>query len=443
VRNITGTAATFPGVTAFDRGVFALPEFSPAIGRGLVIGLGAVSAVGIMAGAVTLTAAWIVGVVFAANPHYKARTPVAMDTAALILPHGSLAGAENLSGLAGFSSDTADASDTASRASSAPRLAEEHSVKVAAALAPASASVPLPSDRPFERSNDVPLPLPRVSRAPQRQPRREVTLASEEPASPQVTASLGAPHESFDLFQKDSLSRQARDNPAKAALPQTVAAPAPAASTSLNSLSRRTVPPPPRGNLAKPALTQVAEAAADPQPATAPAPFNLFQKRVEPPPTRGSPVSLPAPGSRTAVYDIAAHTVYLPNGLRLEAHSGMGRWLDDPHYVNEKARGPTPPNVYDLVLRGELFHGVQAIRLNPVDDGKMFGRDGILAHTYMLGPTGQSFGCVSFKNYPEFLQAFLKGDVNRLVVVPHLETRVSSNERARGGHDDRYALANR
>jgi hypothetical protein len=38
-------------------------------------------------------------------------------------------------------------------------------------------------------------------------------------------------------------------------------------------------------------------------------------------------------------------------------------------------------------LREELFHGVHAIRLNPVGGGNMFGRDGMLAHTYMLGAT--------------------------------------------------------
>jgi hypothetical protein len=124
--------------------------------------------------------------------------------------------------------------------------------------------------------------------------------------------------------------------------------------------------------------------------------------------------------SRTAIYDIVAHTVYLPNGQRLEAHSGLGDQLDDPRYVNAKGRGPTPPNVYDLTLREELFHGVRAVRLIPVDDGKMFGRDGILAHTYMLGPNGQSNGCVSFSDYPTFLNAFLSGEVNRLVVVEHL-----------------------
>jgi Protein of unknown function (DUF2778) len=128
----------------------------------------------------------------------------------------------------------------------------------------------------------------------------------------------------------------------------------------------------------------------------------------------------------TAIYDIAAHTVYLPNGQKLEAHSGLGGHLDNPRYVSEKNWGPTPPNAYDLSLRGELFHGVRALRLTPVGSGNMFGRDGILAHSYMLGPNGQSNGCVSFKDYPVFLNAFLSGQVNRIVVVEHLATAPGS-----------------
>jgi hypothetical protein len=105
-------------------------------------------------------------------------------------------------------------------------------------------------------------------------------------------------------------------------------------------------------------------------------------------------------------------------------------------------RGPTPPNVYDLTLREKLFHGVRAIRLNPVDDDKMFGRDGILAHSYMLGSDGQSNGCVVFKQYPRFLQAFLSGKVDRLVVVPDLDTEPSRTARSRRGHDGQYAFNN-
>ena len=96
--------------------------------------------------------------------------------------------------------------------------------------------------------------------------------------------------------------------------------------------------------------------------------------------------------------------------------------MDDVRYVSAKARGPTPPNVYVLSMREQLFHGVRAIRLTPVGDGNMFGRAGILAHPYMLGPNGQSNGCVSFSDYPTFLDAFLNGETNRLVVVEHLDS---------------------
>lgn len=125
---------------------------------------------------------------------------------------------------------------------------------------------------------------------------------------------------------------------------------------------------------------------------------------------------------RTAVYDIAARAVYLPSGVKLEAHSGLGDHLDDPRSIGLKGRGPTPPNVYNLALREAPFHGVRAIRLIPVDEGKMYGRDGMLAHTYMLGPNGDSNGCVSFNDYPAFLNAYLKGEFDRLVVVEHLDS---------------------
>jgi hypothetical protein len=95
---------------------------------------------------------------------------------------------------------------------------------------------------------------------------------------------------------------------------------------------------------------------------------------------------------QTAVYDITARTVYMPDGSRLEAHSGFGSLLDDPAHINEHNRG----------------------------EGELFGRSGLLAHSYMLGPNGDSNGCVSFKDYDAFLKAFLNGDVKHLVVVTSL-----------------------
>jgi len=141
---------------------------------------------------------------------------------------------------------------------------------------------------------------------------------------------------------------------------------------------------------------------------------------------RGAPVFPPEADSQTAVYDIEKHVVYLPNGEELEAHSGLGKWLDDPRYVNVKGRGPTPPNIYRLALREQLFHGIKAIRLNPVGGGNMYGRAGMLAHPYMLGVNGQSNGCISLQDYPKFLQAFLRGNINRLIVVAHLDRAPST-----------------
>lgn len=120
----------------------------------------------------------------------------------------------------------------------------------------------------------------------------------------------------------------------------------------------------------------------------------------------------------TAIYDISARTVYMPDGSKLEAHSGLGDKLDDPRYVNVRMRGATPPHIYDLKPREALFHGVAALRLKPIGgEGAIFGRTGLLAHTYMLGPNGDSNGCVSFKDYNAFLKAYRNGQVKRLVVV--------------------------
>ncbi|MGB3744152.1 MAG: DUF2778 domain-containing protein, partial [Xanthobacteraceae bacterium] len=123
----------------------------------------------------------------------------------------------------------------------------------------------------------------------------------------------------------------------------------------------------------------------------------------------------------TAVYDISAHIVYMPDGTQLEAHSGLGSRLDDPRHADERMHGVTPPNIYDLQLREGLFHGVRALRMIPQDEEKAFGRTGLLAHTYMLGPNGDSNGCVSFKNYDVFLQAYLNREIKRLAVVTRLE----------------------
>jgi hypothetical protein len=132
----------------------------------------------------------------------------------------------------------------------------------------------------------------------------------------------------------------------------------------------------------------------------------------------------------TAVYDISAHAVYLPNGLSLEAHSGIGSLRDDPEHVTVPNAGATPPATYELKPRERLFHGVQALRMIPAEGNTTNGRSGLLTHSYMLGPDGDSNGCVSIRNYDRFLKAFNDGEFTRLVVVPSLSGATVAAQRS-------------
>ncbi len=139
-----------------------------------------------------------------------------------------------------------------------------------------------------------------------------------------------------------------------------------------------------------------------------------------------NPFAAISPGPGTAIYDIEAKTVYLPSGERLEAHSGLGHMRDNPRYVDRKNTGPTPPETYNLTYRESLFHGVQALRLTPANGARVYGRDGLLAHTYMLrGGRGESNGCVVFKDYNRFLAAFRRGEIKRLKVVSRMSSAAS------------------
>ncbi|MCK1718596.1 DUF2778 domain-containing protein [Bradyrhizobium sp. 141] len=134
--------------------------------------------------------------------------------------------------------------------------------------------------------------------------------------------------------------------------------------------------------------------------------------------------------SRTAVYDIKAKALYLPSGVALEAHSGLGALMDDPDHVDRRMVGATPPATYDLKPREKPFHGVRALRMTPVEGTSALGRVGLLTHNYMLGPRGDSNGCVSIKDYDRFLKAYDNGEFNRLVVVPSLSGSATASQRA-------------
>ena len=124
-----------------------------------------------------------------------------------------------------------------------------------------------------------------------------------------------------------------------------------------------------------------------------------------------------AANPNTALYDIAKRVVYLPDGERLEAHSGFGQWMDNTESVHRKDVGVTPPNIYAVSFREKPFHGVRALRMKPIGDGNMYGRDGILAHSYLLGEQGASNGCISVRDYNKFLQAYEAGKFNRIIVL--------------------------
>jgi hypothetical protein len=143
-----------------------------------------------------------------------------------------------------------------------------------------------------------------------------------------------------------------------------------------------------------------------------------FAASISQDPTKGGQ----APYERsTAVYDISAKTVYLPDGSKLEAHSGLGEYLDNPRSENVRMRGVTPPHIYELKPREALFHGVPALRLTPIGGSEsIHGRDGLLAHTFMLGPNGDSNGCVSFRDYYAFLDAYKNKGIRKLAVVARI-----------------------
>ncbi|KRQ99464.1 DUF2778 domain-containing protein [Bradyrhizobium valentinum] len=211
-------------------------------------------------------------------------------------------------------------------------------------------------------------------------------------------------------------------------------------------------PPPPAPTVeaaiplprSRPVLANLQSARSDPPPVSSDN-RTMFEKLADLVPMRFSLASLtPGDGllgerkdltalgydSQTAVYDISARAVYLPNGTKLEAHSGLGGLMDNPAYVDQRMVGATPPNIYDLKPREKLFHGVAALRMTPVGENEMHGRTGLLVHSYLLGPNGDSNGCVSIKDYDRFLAAYRNGEVKRLVVVPSMREGLTAARRS-------------
>jgi Protein of unknown function (DUF2778) len=255
------------------------------------------------------------------------------------------------------------------------------------AVAPAETAPLPPTQGVPEIGESAPLPPPRP-------PEFGAPSAPERHLAPPSVAAVrpAAPGDNRNIFQK-LFGLGLPPSPAVASAP---AAPAPATVSRLASASG-------------PAAAGAAEARS-----VGRGPFFAL------PPPFGASAPAASTDRYTAVYDISARTVYMPDGTKLEAHSGLGDALDNPRYVSERMRGPTPPHVYELQPREASFHGVQALRLIPIGDGDLFGRAGLLAHPFMLGPNGDSNGCVSVKDYEAFLRAYESGEIKRLVVVANL-----------------------
>ncbi|MGI2031779.1 DUF2778 domain-containing protein [Rhizobium panacihumi] len=145
-------------------------------------------------------------------------------------------------------------------------------------------------------------------------------------------------------------------------------------------------------------------------------PDNPMRQTAPSAPSRSAP-NWPGIGTKVAIYDITNATVHMPNGTKLEAHSGIGKLRDDPNMTHVKMKGPTPAGTYKLSMRESLFHGVAAIRLTSVDGKHPKNRTGLLAHSYLLRTRGDSHGCVAFAQYDKFLAAFRRGEITHMVIV--------------------------
>jgi hypothetical protein len=260
---------------------------------------------------------------------------------------------------------------------------------------------------------------------------REANLSSETVRG--AFASVGLIEQPEAAFQLASLAPQPEQTVARAvdvfAMPESVPLPAgrPArAAAAPEAASVVAVAPPvakpskPAKAMKKPVPVEAPEALAYARPdKPAGGVAGAFKDLLNPPRSAGAGV---------AVYDISAAVVYMPDGTRLEAHSGIGKMADNPRFAHVKMNGPTPPHTYNLRMRESRFHGVEAIRMLPVDGRNKFGRDGFLTHSYLLrGGREESHGCVAFADYPKFLKAFKQGKVKQIVVVPSISgTRYAS-----------------
>jgi hypothetical protein len=354
--------------------------------------------------AATMAATWLALDSFGSAPDIRANAPAATKPVAVAEPHPAAAD---------VLVDVKPSPIT--QPSTVPPLPGAAGSVAPPPLAAAPEIAPLPAVASRRASLPLDTATPRVARLPPVAPK-----IAPAPLGAATSSSVPPPTSKLASLPPDAVTPDAVPLPPRRPAGLTESLPAPPAEAARATAVELSPPTVERDHVARPAPGEttvqrtVASAPAAAAP-TQPDSRNIFQRIFG----AFSQLSAPSAGGGTAVYDIAAHTVYMPNGERLEAHSGRGSNLDDPRSISQRNRGVIPPQTYALNPREQLFHGVAALRLNPVGDGDMYGRVGMLAHTYMLGPRGDSNGCVSFKDYHKFLAAYQRGEVSRLIVVAH------------------------
>jgi hypothetical protein len=102
-----------------------------------------------------------------------------------------------------------------------------------------------------------------------------------------------------------------------------------------------------------------------------------------------------------------------PDRLAQRVHREMTSQLCCVAAVRDRFHPISSPD-YDFArvrrIKHRIFHVIKFAKAAR-------GRGGLLAHTCVLGPNGQSNGCVSFKNYAAFLRAYQNGEIKHLAVV--------------------------
>jgi hypothetical protein len=289
---MTDATVRFYNIPSLDGRVFPLGDYRQLL-NGVVIGLGTVAAVCALVTIVMVAAAWIFNTALATNPYIHAHAPLGSGIMAFAQYGPTLASAADVSKSARVSTAPADAPDVTFEA------------KWARAMAFARVSaVPLVSEHPRERASNVPSPPLDV---PQSQAKSEIAHAP-------------------------NLTHVATLTPAAAPaspLPSTPPLPRKRTPEWSNTLPLPR-PHPSKHEIAGSPLGQTSPQVAAAKPPAA----STTEKRVTAQQIYNKSMSPSDPDSRTAIYDISARTVYLPNGEKLEAHSGLGDKRDDPQYIH-------------------------------------------------------------------------------------------------------------